>query len=257
VTGVGEAICRRTDGSTPTFTIWARPPLFRGIIAKWNEEFSVERFRELLNVEKGKYRDYKNLNLRVIGPAVLEVNGLGEFGCKVEPVYKGRKVIALRLSWWTKNLEQKKAAFKELRVSRVGRRARLLGTVETVAAGTVPPPAELPKPGYSGLKEDQFKVMCRAFPGTDIQEMEKQFVAWNGEKGTTPENYTAALYGYVEPDPHAMVGIPARANTHTVIGNPIVLGRVRHLEPIFGLHRHVRADFIHLHRPHPFRVRRR
>jgi hypothetical protein len=51
-----------------------------------------------------------------------------------------------------------------------------------------------------------------------------------------------------------MVGIPARANTHTVIGNPIVLGRVRHLEPIFGLHRHVRADFIHLHRPHPFRV---
>jgi plasmid replication initiation protein len=72
---------------------------------KWSEEFSVERFRELLNVEKNKYREFKNLNLRVIGPAVLEVNGLGEFGCKVEPVYKGRKVIALRLSWWAKNLE--------------------------------------------------------------------------------------------------------------------------------------------------------
>jgi hypothetical protein len=39
---------------------------------------------------------------------VLEVNGLGEFGCKVEPVYKGRKVIALRLSGWVKNLDEKK-----------------------------------------------------------------------------------------------------------------------------------------------------
>jgi hypothetical protein len=43
---------------------------------KWNEEFSVERFRQLLNVEKGKYQEFKNLNLRVIGPAVLEVTGL-------------------------------------------------------------------------------------------------------------------------------------------------------------------------------------
>jgi Initiator Replication protein len=153
----------------------------------------------LLNVEKGKYEDYKNLNLRVIGPAVLEVNGLGEFGCKVEPIYKGRKVIALRLAWWAKNLEQKRATLKELRVSRVGRRARLRGTVETIASGTVPPkPPELPKPGRSGLKEDQWKTLRKSFPETDIQEMETQFVAWNAEKGVTPENYVGALYGFIK-----------------------------------------------------------
>jgi hypothetical protein len=112
----------------------------------------------------------------------------------------GRKVIALRLSWWSKNLEQKKAALKEIRVSRVGRRARLRGTVETIAPGPerVPPkPPELPPPGHSGLKEDQYKALRAAFPGTDIQEMEKQFVAWNSEKGVTPENYTGALYGFI------------------------------------------------------------
>ena len=63
----------------------------------------------------------------MLDPAVLEVNRLGEFGCKVEPVYKG-KVASVRLSWWTKTLVQKKAAFRELRVSRVERRLRLLGS---------------------------------------------------------------------------------------------------------------------------------
>jgi hypothetical protein len=28
--------------------------------------------------------------------------------------------------------------------------------------------------------------------------MEKQFVAWNAEKGVTPENYTGALYGFIK-----------------------------------------------------------
>jgi hypothetical protein len=168
---------------------------------KFSEEFPLDRFRVLLGVEAGKHKEFKSLKQRAIDPAVLEVNGLGEFGCKVEPVYKGRKVIALRLSWWAKNLDEKKATLKELRVSRIGRKARLRGTVETIAPGPerVPSkPVELPKPGWSGLKEDQVKSLRVAFPGTDIQEMEKQFVAWNAEKGITPENYTSALYGFIK-----------------------------------------------------------
>src|SRR5207245_3710209 len=69
---------------------------------------------------------------------------------------KARQVMAMRVLWWAKNRDEKKAAFRELRVSRVGRRARLLGTVETVAANP-PPRAELPSRGHSGLKEDQYK----------------------------------------------------------------------------------------------------
>jgi hypothetical protein len=40
--------------------------------------------------------------------------------------------------------------------------------------------------------------MRAAFPGTDIREMESQFVAWNVEKGVEPENYSGALYGFIK-----------------------------------------------------------
>src|SRR5271170_3009913 len=108
---------------------------------KTSEEFSVDKFRSLLGVDPKKLNRFLHLRQRAIDPAVLEVNGLGEFGCKVEPIYKGRKVAGVRLLWWAKNIEQKKAAFRELRISRVGRRARLLGTVEQV---TPAPPRLVP-----------------------------------------------------------------------------------------------------------------
>ena len=40
--------------------------------------------------------------------------------------------------------------------------------------------------------------MQNAFPGIDIQEMERQFIEWNKEKGGTPDNYASALYGFIE-----------------------------------------------------------
>src|SRR4051812_20238195 len=60
---------------------------------KTSEEFPVETFRGMLGVESGKLTQFKSFKQRAIDPAVLEVNGLGEFGCKVEPsAYVGRKV---------------------------------------------------------------------------------------------------------------------------------------------------------------------
>jgi len=109
---------------------------------KTSEEFPVDRFRSLVGVEAGKLKEFKNFKLRAIDPAVLEVNGLGEFGCKVEPVYTGRKVTSVRLSWWAKNLDERKHALNELRHSRVGRRARLKGEVATIFPAT----ASFPRP---------------------------------------------------------------------------------------------------------------
>src|SRR4051794_27157306 len=108
---------------------------------KTSEEFPVERFRSLLGVDPGKLEAFKSFKQRAIDPAVLEVNGLGEFGCKVEPsAYVGRKVSTVRLSWWAKNLDERKNALNELRFSRVGRRARLKGEVVTVATAGLPLP---------------------------------------------------------------------------------------------------------------------
>ena len=107
---------------------------------KTSEEFPLDRFRSLLGVEPNKLREFKHFKNRAVDPAVLEVNGLGEFGCKVEPVYTGRKVTAVRLSWWSKNLDERKSTLNELRFSRVGRRARLQGKVETVVPA---PPSQM------------------------------------------------------------------------------------------------------------------
>jgi hypothetical protein len=165
---------------------------------KWSEEFPLDRFRALLGVPSDKLTQFFHLKQRAIDPAVLEVNGLGEFGCKVEPVLKGRKVTALRLSWWAKSLEQKKASFKELRVSRVGRRARLLGTVEKVVPPSLPaPPARVTKASPSPLTDGQYTTLRKAFPGIDIDEMERQFVEWNAGNGAALSNYVGALRGFI------------------------------------------------------------
>jgi Initiator Rep protein, WH2/Initiator Replication protein, WH1 len=102
----------------------------------WSEEFTVERFRQLLGVEPGKLAKFKHFNERAIQPAVAEVNLLCDFGCRVEPVLAGRKTVKVNLSWWRKNTDELKAAYRELQAAKVGRKARLKGTVEQ----TVPQP---------------------------------------------------------------------------------------------------------------------
>jgi len=144
---------------------------------------------------------FVHLRQRAIDPAVLEVNGLGEFGCKVEPVYKGRKVEALRLSWWAKNLDERKAALNELQVSRVGRRARLRGTVDKIAplALVLPPvaPPPLPAPDRGGLTEREQQRFRRDFPGLDLEWLEREFREWVADK-EPPRDYAAAFYGFVK-----------------------------------------------------------
>lgn len=189
---------------------------------KTSEEFPVDRFRALLGVEPGKLKEFKNFKLRAVDPAVLEVNGLGEFGCKVEPIYSGRKVTALRLSWWPKNLAERKTALHELRFSRIGRRARLKGEVEPVATlqGLLPSPPQdvavtdrdptprrsrkrphpdsLPSPaGQSGLTERQLERFRRDFPGLDVAWLEQEFQGWTAERDP-PDDYAAAFYGFLK-----------------------------------------------------------
>ena len=166
---------------------------------KTSEEFTVERFRGLLGVEPGKLSQFKSFNQRALQPALVELNGLAEFGCKVEPVYKGRKVTGIRLSWWAKTIDEKKAAFREVTFSKTGRRARLNGKVEEIvpAPRRLPARVELPVRGHSALREEQHKSLRSAFPGIDIDEMERQFVTWNDEKGVTPDNYAGALHNFI------------------------------------------------------------
>lgn len=97
------------------------------------EEFSLEAFRDLLGVPMGKLTTFGNLNQYAIKPAVLEINAMASFGVKVIPKKNGRRVVGVTVGWWQKDVEALKAAFSEVRRHKVGRKARITGSVETLA----------------------------------------------------------------------------------------------------------------------------
>lgn len=94
--------------------------------------FDLDAFRDLLGVEQGKLETFGNLNQYAIKPALLEVNALAEFTVTVVPIKLGRRVTGVLMGWGIKDIEGRKAVFAELNRPRVGRKARITGTVEAV-----------------------------------------------------------------------------------------------------------------------------
>jgi hypothetical protein len=109
----------------------------------WQEEFTVEDFRAMLGVPEGKLERIPNLLQRVIQPAVLEVNGLADFGVAIEPIRTGGTVRGMvtgfRVAWWRKDIPDLQAAYRELKRVKVGRMARLRGKVEEVVVVSTSP----------------------------------------------------------------------------------------------------------------------
>lgn len=101
------------------------------------QDFSVDDFRALLGVEAGRYELFKNLKLRVLDPAVSEVNALSDFTVEIQPIREGGqirgKLTGFRLFWEKKTQEQWRAVLDELLRPKLGRKARIRGVVEHVA----------------------------------------------------------------------------------------------------------------------------
>ena len=97
-------------------------------------EYPLEEFRLMLGVQAGKYKTFGEMNKHVLKPAVAEVNALAPFGLSVLPVKRGKKVVAVKVGWWKKDADQLTEAWAETQRSRVGRKARLAGTVQHVLA---------------------------------------------------------------------------------------------------------------------------
>lgn len=96
-------------------------------------DMTIDEFREMLGVEEGKYQAFGDLNIHVIKPAVLEINALAPFNVSVTPMKSGRRVAGVKIGWWGKSNEELQAAWKEAQRSKVGRKARISGSVETVS----------------------------------------------------------------------------------------------------------------------------
>ena len=76
-------------------------------------DFETGELRDYLGVPVGKLGPFAALRRKAIEPAVAEVNALAPFSCRVDVVEtKGRKVTKLRLSWWTKSVEEQKVQWQ-------------------------------------------------------------------------------------------------------------------------------------------------
>lgn len=100
---------------------------------KTSQDYSLDEFRELLGVSPGRYGAFGALNKHVLKPAVQEVNAIAPFELFVLPIKQGKKVTQVKVGWSLKDGEALRAAQKEISRSKVGRRARLAGTVQHVA----------------------------------------------------------------------------------------------------------------------------
>jgi hypothetical protein len=177
---------------------------------KWSEEFELERFRRLMGVAPDKLVEFKHFNSRVITPAVTEVNGLSDYNVKITPTKANKKVIGITLQWGAKSEDEIKAAFQELRGSKIGRMARLKGKVETVASDAPRLPAtkrvqivaalpEKEQPTEQDRERGMKAKAKRMFDGLDIEWV---YASFNREiaVGSHPEpkSREAAFIAYVK-----------------------------------------------------------
>lgn len=124
------------------------------------ETFSIERFRDLMGVPKGAYQPGKDF-VRVLDAAALEVNGLADYGVKIEVTRRHSRssITAVTVAWWRKEGDEFRATAAELRQSKLGRRARL-EAAQAAAVSATPPAkrkvrgaASSAKPGRPGSAE--------------------------------------------------------------------------------------------------------
>lgn len=107
-------------------------------LRKSSEEISIDTLRQWLGIEGGKLETWNTMNQKAITPALHEVNGLSPFEVSIEPIKRGRKIERVRVSWAKKApfSPAEQAAAREVNRAKVGRSARLSGTVERVATLT-------------------------------------------------------------------------------------------------------------------------
>jgi hypothetical protein len=106
-------------------------------LCRTEEVLPVDEFREVLGVASNKLKGFSQFKQTALGPAVAEINALSDFNLEVEPIRQGGQqrgmLSGFRLRWSLKEPEEWDKVLAELLRSRVGRKARIRGTAETVS----------------------------------------------------------------------------------------------------------------------------
>jgi len=76
--------------------------------------FSVEEFRNLLGVPKGKLKRFSDLNKHAIEPAIKELEKVGSHKVWTENIREGRRVTKITLYWFEKQSDDQLKAIEEV-----------------------------------------------------------------------------------------------------------------------------------------------
>ena len=160
----------------------------RGNMSKTCEEISIHDFRNFLGVPEGKLKTWINFKNFAIRPAISEVSDLSDFLVTIDPIKgKGKQFTGVRLSWERKALPELRHIERELTYSKIGRKARLRGTVE--ATNFVPPSPHLV------LRADSFDKVRQLCAGFDVYALEGEWRTWAAGK-PAPDNADAAFIAF-------------------------------------------------------------
>ena len=110
-------------------------------------------------------------------PALKEVNALSDYVVEIDPVKTGRRVTHVELRWWKKDADGAGAAERELTFSKTGRKARIDGQVQPVAAR----PAWLDTKGVA-LRTETYETARMRHAGYDIYFVEGEWRKWAAGK---------------------------------------------------------------------------
>ena len=78
---------------------------YRGL--KYTKNFTLSEFRVLMGVEEGRYELFRDLNRRVLTPAVTEINTCSDIRVTPDITRKGRKVTAIKFVLEERKVKQR------------------------------------------------------------------------------------------------------------------------------------------------------
>jgi Initiator Replication protein len=101
------------------------------------EVFPIDRFRDLFGVPPNSYADGQDFRRKVIEPAMLEVNRLSDLHVDIELKRKHVRaaIHEVVVAWRKQEGDEFRASMLERDRSKIGRKARLRGTVDAITVG--------------------------------------------------------------------------------------------------------------------------
>lgn len=101
-------------------------------LRKWMEEYTIDELRDILRVGEGQLKSFGNLKQRALVPAIEEVNQWAHFKLAVSYKKRSQRIVGVVFNWSPKKGSKIQEIRDELAKSKVGRKARINRTVETI-----------------------------------------------------------------------------------------------------------------------------